>query len=495
MATIIDMTPAASPIYRLNSVSERRDLPVASECIPPQENALYATRSGYWCQDGCDEKPFAYLVDPDDIVQLQFHGQDTVNDDPMNPEVGWRTASGDYFIELEVVALDGTVLWSGDTSDISTVFYVAHGPNGPYQFVAVNMEMLRAQVAGLPECFYFRAKVFGGYEPINSVNATSAPVTAVPIGWRYLDFDTNTVQEQTAGGFVQIGPNEVGEVWYDVSTGTYYRWQGASFVSLPGPPRPEASLRPFAYFTTMTYRFVRCGEPTVRFRSIDSGTDCTGFYHDVGTGLLGTTVSPATEIGAWSMIADFPIIGTEGAVVLNQFDGTVYRLQGGVWVAQPTPADGSLWSVMNGGSWAITPLFSGSVPPGAIMEYDTTTQQWVDVSYSTEAQTALELIRFQHDFRVSGTAEVDALPIERELTKNGRLVSRRSMSSVRVRTTGVPEVVARRISAVLAAKSFWIDERELTEADGLRKNNEEGLHWWPDFTVRATDCDVQTSCD
>lgn len=467
--------------HSFRSITERRDLPRKLDCLPAEANGVYGTELDYACQEGCGEKGFMYIVEPGDKIPLQFHAPDTYNADPEHPAYGWREAGGSYMVELQVMAMDGTtVLWSGNTNAISEAFLVGYLDRS-FQNITVDVDRLLALIPGT-SCWYFRAKVYTAYEAINSANSDSEPVGAVPIGYTYIDVPGGQVLEWNGSTWEEVDLRD-GDVWYSTATNIWYQWDNGldQWQTLSEAPEPEVAGDAFDYLVTMGYRLARCNEYVVRFRSVDNGTDCDGWIHGIGPGVVGPRIFTSWYIGSWDMGLNQPPYGTEGVVVLNEYDGRPYTLTGGVWVQGAAPTDGSIWVV----SFFTITSFN-------IMAYRSAgSPYWETVTGDSLASFS----PFQHDFRVLGSAEVDGMPLQREVTKNGRLVSRVSERNLRVRTAGIPAQVAERVRAVLAAKEFYIDEEAYTESDGFRKNNDEGLMWHLDFNVGREDCNADASCD
>ena len=384
----------AQPAYDFRSVTEYKDLPRKYLCLDDEAgNALYGTSSSYYCQEGCDEKAFAYIVEPGDIIPLQFQAPDSVNADPANPVVGWYTG-GSFLIRLEVVSMDGDVLWDGDLREISGSFHVGVTEFGPVQNVNVHADRLLDVLDGV-NCFFFRAKVNLGVGDYGVVNDETAPANP-EIGQSYIDFGSGEVREWNGTGWTVIGPDEEkNDYWYVASTGAWYLHGAGGWQGVSGPPPADEGA--FDALTTMAFRFRACNEPVVHFSATHFGRDCAGFIHELPSNPL---------------------------------------------IVLPNKLSAFYWS-----------------------------------------------------FKVAGSMEVDALPIQRELTKNGRLVNVALSTSARVRTTGMPEAVAKAVQAVLTSKTFYIDGKPWTTASDVRKNNEDGLHWWLDLTVTREDCNEGMTCD
>lgn len=101
---------------------------------------------------------------------------------------------------------------------------------------------------------------------------------------------------------------------------------------------------------------------------------------------------------------------------------------------------------------------------------------------------------FQHFFKVKGGVEGDSLPIGRELTENGRLLSATIDRTARLRTHGLPESVVRRVQVVVAEEVYAINGEAWDEVEALRKNNDGGLFWWLNSLLSKEDCERKARC-
>lgn len=506
----ITVFPIANPALELDphdfqSVTEYRDLPRKFECLDDEGNSLYGTDSTYWCQDGCKEKPFQYIVEPGDFISLQFRAADTLNTDPTVPIYGWRETGPTFLLELEALSLAGDVLWSGDISEVASDWYVAHDDVGPIQAVTIEVDRLLEEIG--VDCFYFRVRVVLGVGEYNSANSDHAPGVEVDYGYRYIDLVNGRVMEYNGAAFVQIGPTTSGEVWYSADNGIWYQWDGLGWAALIDPPSAGEGGNTDDYLT-MSYRVRRCDEPIVEFASVEPGIDCLGITHV--TPRPEYVMDPIEGLRTVDYFSTLPndhptnLALPEGTTFLNPNLQSIQRRTAYAFGSTSSPWEfilpmagiGDRFLVMHDGGgytagdviertanvpfvgyWALAGTIA-SLYPGEVFTNDT-----------------VDHLAFQHSFKVSGSAEIDQLPIEREVTENGRLVRRTSERRVRVRTTGMPEVVAMRVQAVLAAPSFTINGESYTDADGLRKNNDEGSHWWLDFSVGRVDCDADATCD
>lgn len=385
--------------YDFRSVTEYKDLPMKRDCM--DDGLLSSQDPLFWCQDGCNEDAFRFIVEPGDIVPLQFQFVDLLNPDPNNPALGWRTASGDYWLGLEVVSFDGTVLWSGDTGDIAIAYHVGVTDAGPYQNIHISIDRLLALLEtgghGDVTCWYFRVRVNTLIPAYDVVDDDQEPTEGVEVGYAYIDFANDQVLEWDGTEWVVIGPGVDRGYYYVAATGYWYEWNGTNWVGLVEGPVNEPEDVEFEYVVTMAYRLRRCDERIVRFTSSDAGRDCLGLFHDIGDPIL---------------------LG-------------------------PLP-------------YKITP--------------------------------------FYYDFKVKGSLEMDELPMQRTVTKNNRVVSTTPETRARMRCAGMPESVARMVQAVFSAPSFTVNEQPWDDFDSVRKNNDEGSHWWIDTVLSRKECEREVQC-
>lgn len=203
--------------------------------------------------------------------------------------------------------------------------------------------------------------------------------------------------------------------------------------------------------------------------------------------------------------------------------GTVYVSTdaGSTWTVLPNQPSGGAEAVSgytSPGSWAIVPQ-PGLQEPGEDLPTDSATTMAFRlrrcdepiVHFKSEASgidcmgyvhdlgpgtiLGTNAQPFQHDFKVQGSLEVEEFPIAREVTKNGRLKNVTLSTKARLRTWGLPQLVARRVQTVLGSADFELDGEKWEVVDGVKKNNEEGSHWYLDTLVSRDDCDTGATCD
>lgn len=114
-----------------------------------------------------------------------------------------------------------------------------------------------------------------------------------------------------------------------------------------------------------------------------------------------------------------------------------------------------------------------------------TSSQWVGAG---------QVRAFQHDFKLAGSIELEALPVTRELSENGRPIRTSTQAVGRLRLAPLPEGVARILQAVTAAPVFMLNGTEWSEIEEIRKNNETGTHWHINSTVRRDECETTAPC-
>lgn len=502
--------------HDFRSVTEFRDMPRKTECLDEAQNALYGTDPGFPCQDGCGEAEFQYIVEPGDKIPLQFQLIDMVNPDPMNPEVGWREDTDQYLVGLEILDMDGNVLWEGDTNEVSDEFSVWGNEDGTFQNILINVDDVIALIDDpTVTCWYFRVKVLLALAvEYETVDAESAPLTVVPVGYTYIDFGSGQVLMWTGS---EWEPQTISHLPYYVqSTGHWYQHmpEPTGWVGLAEHPEDEEA---FDYVHTMTYRLRNCDEPVVRFRSNVAGRDCTGFNHTAPPAeYIMEPIDGLVFVDYWSAIDPasssycIPVDAPMGTTVIwHQFQSIITLTESG-WVFGPIMPSGTQVLIMNDSA---SPWFDGSsidptedmVPAGTVMTLSPVYVPfggWWGFSGPLEDVFPGEVFTpgttskwaFQYDFKVLGSCEVDEMPVETEVTRNGRRLRVTPGTKAKVRTTGVPQSVARMVQNVLSAPTFWVDEQQYEAADGLRKNNNDGEMWWLDFTVTRDECTVEGSC-
>lgn len=484
-----------SGFFELQSVTERRDLPRKFECLPDNEgDGLSSTNTNYSCQNGCgNERPFMWIVDEGDTIRLQFQAEDLLNDDPTRPEFGWYEGPGDHFVRLAVLDTAGVVVWEGDINSVSTDFHVGFSSFGAYQNVAVDVDRLLEVLPEGTTCWSFRVAVVSYMGSINSVNDDHAFSGSAPVGFSYIDFaDTLQILEWTGAAYEQIGPNAVDEVWYVANTGAWYRWTGTEWVSAPAGHEGEEPEEDFLF--TMGYRLRKCNEKVVEFASTTTGRDCAGFIHVIARA-NGGEVNNADFLGYWDMGTTAPPYTEPFTIVLNQFDGKVYQLIAGVWTEQAAPDDGSLWLMANEQGFVFSgpePVQIVAVAEGTFLRFSAASgyNRWTNI----QAEQAPALSAFQWSFKVAGSVEVESLPVERELTENGVVLSLTSQRVAKLRTVGLPESVVLILQAVVASKDFTINGEAWKEVGAFGKNNDRGALWWINSQLSRDDCKTEPEC-
>ncbi len=485
--------------YDFRSVTEYKDLPRKADCLEDEDgNGIYGIDPNYFCQTGCDENGFMYIVEKGDKIPLQFRAPDSFNFDPLNPVFGWQNDAGFFLVSLEVLDMSGVVQWSGNISEIAQKWDVSADEKGPFQNVVVDSDLVTLKT-GL-ECFYFRVKVIVATLPALSVNSIGYPVEPPEIGYRILVLATNKILEWNGTEWDEIGPNEIGDVYYVASDGGWYTWGGAFFNYSETPPTPIDPLTQFDYLTTIAFRFAKCNETVVHFRAIDSGIDCSGYNHDQPpfTWLMDPipgVIFASRYIEEGELLEDQTDLPVGAVVIVGNGAGFAIRRTVSGWETIQPINEGDRFLIME----------SGSVPAGTIIERG----PWVPfVGYWFNAGDLAALYPsavfnnqqvsayvFQHDFKVLGSVEVEQFPLTREMTTNGRLIRRTTGRRARLRTTGIPQVVAERVRSVMAAKTFYVNETEWNESDGISKNNDDGLHWWIDGFIGREDCSMDAGCE
>jgi photosystem II stability/assembly factor-like uncharacterized protein len=255
----------------------------------------------------------------------------------------------------------------------------------------------------------------------------------------------------------------------------------------------------------------------VLFKSVDNGSTWT---YIAAAGVLG---GRAALIGYNTLVATAHVFHEAGDTPLKA--GTVYISTNGgtTWTAmaeQPAGGAEAVGGYTIAGTWSPTSAPGGPAPGegDSFQSCDTYPFRVVDCEPTVHFKSGYDgvdcmgyahdedidvlklsflpqkITTFTHEFRVKGGAEVDELPITRELAENGRFIRSTSTERVRVRTVGLPLSVVRRVQAVLASPGFTIDGKQYDTVDALRKNNEDGDYWWLDFRVGVDACKTEGSC-
>lgn len=217
-----------------------------------------------------------------------------------------------------------------------------------------------------------------------------------------------------------------------------------------------------------------------------------------------------------------------GTLVLNQHSGSVgiYERTVSGWTLVSTPADGTIIYVANGAQWleyTAPSIFTeipmpDVLPPGEAVPLQafttmafrlrkcdesivhfTSYEGGVDCAGYVHAlgkyPVGLSPRPYQYDFKVKGSFEMEEMPVEREMTKHGRLRRTTLSSKARVRTYGLPEKIARRVQTVLGASTFAVNGQPWDEAESVHRNNDEGRLWYVDVILSRKDCEKEASCD
>lgn len=506
----IDNPRLSAAAHDFLTVTEHKDLPRVVEC-QDGEGVLWSSDEEFSCQDGCGtERPFAFVVEPGDTIPLQFQLQDFLNTDPENPALGWRGTSGEYWLEIEVLDTAGNLIWSGPTPHISEFFEVGWSGGAGYQSIVVDVDMLLAQLPEGTTCWSFRVKVFSsiatGY---TIVDAETAPSGTPATGYTYIDFGSGDVLQWNGTSWVVVGPTRPNELFYVVETAHWYLWNGTSWVGLAEPPDlPEPA---FEYVYTMNYRLRNCDEPVVKVCCTLSGRDCLGFQHDPKPPEYNMPAIPGvTFVDFWIRDAATPVPGVfVGATATGPAFNSIMTYTADGWQLGPPLAAGTQILIMNNGLWPWVDASAGytnvDIIAGTLMTlgswvpfvgyWDRDGMVWDEIPGTDFIPGMTQSQAFQLCFGLCGSIEVQEYGIETEVTRNNRRLSTTPSTVGRLRTTGIPEGVAQLLQLALSAPVFTINGEPWDEASGLRKNNDEGLHWWIDTTITRDECEVRGLCE
>lgn len=395
--TVIEITNpdlALSPVD-LKSVSEWKPLPIKRTC----DDNFCADSA---CPDCGNDAPFYYYVKPEDTIALQFQLADTINADPANPTYGWNSGEASWWLQMQVMSRDGTVLWEGDIRDIANFYYVGyHEDYGTYQNVFVSVGKLQTEIGSDIPCFYFRVKIRESlpdyYVADTMVTGAGEPAIAFPgDGYTVFNATDGLIYVYNDGAWSSTAPQE-GDYLYVTDSGLWFLYTTGSWSSTTAPYDPEAET--FSYCSTHLYKVSEVCRNTVELYALYQETDCAGFIYE--------------------------------------------------------PPQ----------SYFIRSDDAGTPAPG-----------------------------FFTRFRIQAVLEPTALPVDREVTDNGRFVRSSSRTQYRFATGALTYAAARRVQAVFAARYFTLDFVEFQDVGELTKNNEEGEAWYIETELTRNECEVNESC-
>lgn len=443
------------------------------------------------------------IVEGTDNVPLHFQAEDRINPNPAIPTFAWRGASGFYFVGLEVVGLDDVLLWEGDTAQITALTLDSPATlgvtaAGTVQNITVSMERLLSLLPEGTRCWYFRLRVFSTL-PTSFVADSEDEPTNPPVGFVWLDFASGQVYEWNGLGWADIGP-EIGQNWYVLDTGVWYNYSAGGWHGLAEAPRPGDGEGGSDTCRTYPYRLRHCNEPVLHFKSVQDGVDCIGYNHfDLASLYEMDAIEGITFIDyffgdeALEDHLDMPI-GTT-ALVSSIPNPVILTANGWEWI-NPGPNVGDIFLIMNTYGTAVAADVYELTAWVAFVGYwaadGVLTDHFPGAVFDPTMTPAAE--GYQHDFKVKGAIEVDALPIEITTTRNGRRTGSSLSSSARMRTNGLPERVARRIQVVMATDGYTINGTTWDTVDNIRRNNETGALWWLDSVLTRKDCEQKVPC-
>lgn len=298
----------------LRSTTEYKDFPRKFECL--DEESIGGDAVAEVCAQGCGDEPaFAFIVEPGDVIPLQFRFQDLVNSNPEAPVFGWRSLAQptSYWLKLQVFDLEENLVLDLPVDNIAQSWGVFHTEAGSVQNVNVNVDMLLSRLASAgytKGCWLFRVCAViaqPDYELADDVWADGGapPTHGYSIGTVLVDTTANTLITLTGGGWVSLVPPDDGTYVYSAATATWYLMTAGVWVVSSGPTMSEPGEElPTQCVETYPYRLRKCDEPVVRFQSVTSGTDCMGFVHDDPTGL------PQVGTGLVAYQHDFKLKGS-----------------------------------------------------------------------------------------------------------------------------------------------------------------------------------------
>lgn len=218
----------------VQSTTEYKELPRKYACLP--DDGGDGTDAQDFCQAGCLNEPFfQFIVEPGDTIPLQFRFMDLVNPDPNNPEFGWRENTDAYFLRLEALAMDGTVLWSGPSYQVAQSYSVFMSDAGPVQNIVVNVDRLLNRLPPGTTCWFFRVVVIiaaANNTPVNDVGSWAGDPPYTEVGTIVVNTDPDNfgIYELTVNGWEFVGYPEDGQVFYNGNTGTWMVYHEESVI-------------------------------------------------------------------------------------------------------------------------------------------------------------------------------------------------------------------------------------------------------------------------
>lgn len=97
---------------------------------------------------------------------------------------------------------------------------------------------------------------------------------------------------------------------------------------------------------------------------------------------------------------------------------------------------------------------------------------------------------FRNEFKIEGSFETECFTPLKNVSDSGSTISTSLVQENRLRLDHIPENVAKRLSALFLLDGYLIDELAWDESPKVCKNNEDGLDWYVDALLTATECET-----
>ena len=232
------------------------------------------------CPECSQDVAYKVPVVQGDIVYFQFNLEDSFNERPSTPTVGWlEDPSEDYWLSAELQwannPLSNLELPSNDIILSNSVGYY----NGSYQNLIINSaKVYEYMIAeGITDCFRFeittyRKVVSTTYLTVVSI-AVVLPNAANYSEGQYAVTNTGIYQIVNGAWSLQDAPT-LGQIVFNSGSGKFYEYTGV-FPWIPA--EPDYIFEPNTTCYTSWHKFIIC-EPTLRIYGVHGRTDCNGKY-------------------------------------------------------------------------------------------------------------------------------------------------------------------------------------------------------------------------
>jgi hypothetical protein len=101
---------------------------------------------------------------------------------------------------------------------------------------------------------------------------------------------------------------------------------------------------------------------------------------------------------------------------------------------------------------------------------------------------------YKNIFKVRGTLEVIAYPIEIELNDANVRLKRTMYERALLRTWGMPEIVAKRIANVFMGDTWSVNGQSWDNVEEVAKNNDTSSYWWINLQLEREICEKPQLC-